>query len=69
MIITRDELVDLLMKHATWGDDPSPQESLGIEFDGGGPIAKRSVTYHAVDGGLIVVDLDDTGRVIGIEIH
>lgn len=30
--------------------------------------AKDTITYHSTDGGLIAVDLDVNGQVLGIEI-
>ncbi len=69
MIIKLDNLIDILMRTASWGDNPSPQESLGIDFDSGDQVSKTTVTYHTADGGLLVIDLNDSGKAIGIEIH
>lgn len=68
MIIKYDYLVELLIKHLSWSDDTSPREALYIEFPSTHRKVKDTITYHTADSSLVAIDIDEEGRVLGIEI-
>ena len=68
MTLTHEELIRLLESASSWGDDTSPREALYIGFTSDKGLTKNTVTYHTRAGGLLAVNVDESGKVVGIEI-
>ncbi|MBI1745735.1 MAG: DUF2283 domain-containing protein [Acidobacteria bacterium] len=68
MIIKYDDLIKILMKHCSWGDDTSPREALYLDFRSSPERVKDSLIYHTKDESNLVIDVDEEGKVLGIEI-
>lgn len=69
MILTRDELVEILTRHYSGTvNDSSPQEALAIDFGEGERRSVQTKTFHTSDGGMVVLDINTEGKVFSIEI-
>jgi hypothetical protein len=68
VIIGLDHLTDLLDRLAVSRGDTSAREALAIKFvDVHGP-TRRGATFQTASGGLLIIDMDDDGKVVGLEI-
>ncbi len=67
MIIKYDDLVELLSNHPSANEVP-PRQALYVEFSAAKRKVKDNVTYHSTDDSIIVIDIDEEGTVLGIEI-
>lgn len=68
MTIDFEKLVDILMKESSWQGDTSPREALYVEFHSDERKVKDTISYHHTDGGLVAIDINEKGEVLGIEI-
>ena len=67
MIIKYDDLVELLNAHPA-AADVSPRQALYLQFPADARTVKDTITYHSTDDSLVVIDIDENGKVLGIEI-
>jgi hypothetical protein len=67
VIIQLEELHTLLEHSGLSFGDTSPSEAVAIKFVAPPRHVSDSVTYHTASGGLLVIDVDDEGKAIGIE--
>lgn len=68
MIISLDEVIAALDERWSNRSDTSAKQALALTLVAGPRKIKESVTYHTAAGGLLVVDLDDQGRALSIEL-
>ncbi len=69
MIITFSTLAAFLAEQYPWDrNDTPPTQALAVKFAEDHMTAKDSITYHTVGGEILVLDVDDKGEVIGVEI-
>jgi hypothetical protein len=62
-----DELVELLKNHPL-GREVPPKETLYLEFHSPHRRIKDTVTYHSTDDSIVALDINEDGKVLGIEI-
>jgi hypothetical protein len=67
MIIKYDDLVELLRDHPS-ASEVSPRQALYLQFTSEPRQVKDTVTYHSTDDFIVVLDIDEEGKVLGIEI-
>jgi len=67
MIIRFDDLVELLSSHPD-AQEVSPREALYLKFSTDPKTVKDSIIYKSTDESNIVLDIDEQGKVTGIEI-
>jgi hypothetical protein len=67
MIIKYDDLVELLSNHPA-ASEVSPRQALYLQFSAEPRKVKDTVTYHSTDESIVVIDIDEEGKVLGIEI-
>jgi hypothetical protein len=68
MIIKHEDLIAFLESHYSWGTDSSPREAFGIDFQTDRQKARDVITYHTAAGGALVLSVDESGKVLSIEI-
>lgn len=68
MIVSLDDVIAALDRGRSASRDTAAGEALAIAFVPGPRKVKESVTFHTSAGGLLVVDLDEQGRALSVEI-
>jgi uncharacterized protein YuzE len=69
MKVDHDKLIQVLSNLFNEPLDTTPKESVYISFPSDHErVVKESLTFHSVNGSNIVIDLDDGGKILGIEI-
>jgi uncharacterized protein YuzE len=69
--INYEELIGLLSEHGKWGaDDIPPGEALYISFHPNPDemMVQSSITSETSGGSNMVIDVDEHGRILGLEI-
>jgi hypothetical protein len=67
MIINYDKVIEIFSKYPEHFGGTTPREALAINFVDN-TRSKETLTYTAKGGHTLAIDLDEDGKVIGIEI-